>query len=409
MKGIRVIDFSWVWAGPLGARQLGDMGAEVIKVESHRRIDLARRHPTRIKGRPIKNEIDHDSEVLINFENYNRNKLSVTLDLGNEEARQIAKRLVGVADVVVENFPPRVMKKWGLSYDDLCQVNPSIIMISLSAAGQWGALRDIMTYGPSLGGLAGVETLVGYEDNMPLGSHRDATDPMAAVFAGFAVMAALRYKNRTGKGQHIDMSQWEAGATTIGYPLMDWIMNKRNPRLMGDKHPWAAPHGCYRCLGDDKWVSISVTKEEEWNGLCRAAGNPEWAQDERFGDMRSRKLNEKELDSLIEGWTTGLAPYDAMFCLQAQGVPSAATLNTMETPKDPHFISRHLWTTVLPDNKLEVDDAIMENPYWKLSRTPGAPYRPAPTLGRDQNYVLGELLGMHQDEIAELNKKGVLL
>ncbi|MFC2058609.1 CaiB/BaiF CoA transferase family protein [Chloroflexota bacterium] len=408
LRGIRVIDLSRVWSGPVAGRQLADMGAEVIKVESHRRIDLVRQLTAGGRGKPSDYKTDHDSEVQINFENFNRNKLSVTLDLESEEACQIAKRLVGVSDVVVENFPPRIMKKWSLSYDELCNVNPSIIMISLSAAGQWGPLRDIMTYGPSLGGLAGLESVVGYDDNVPIGSHRDATDPLAAVLAAYAVLVAIRHRNRTGKGQYIDLSQWEASTCTQAYILMDWIMNKRNSKLIGNKHYQFAPCGCYRCRGEDKWVAIAVATQEHWLGFCRTLGDPEWTRDERFKDMRGRKLNEKELDRWIESWTSELEQYDVMTRLQMNGVPSAATLDTLQALRDPHFNSRELWTVPAAGNKLADEEGVIESPYWRLSRTQGGVYRAAPTLGRDQEYVLAELMGMSQAEITDLGKRGIL-
>ncbi|MFC2059252.1 CaiB/BaiF CoA transferase family protein [Chloroflexota bacterium] len=402
LKGVRIIDFSAVWVGPAISQLLADMGAEVIRIESRRHIDLVRTYTTRVKGKPADYNIDHNVEVPIQFENYNRNKLGITLDLGNEEARNLVIRLVSLADVVLENFPPRVMSNWGLTYEELRKVQPGIIMLSVTAAGQWGPLRDIVTYGTALGGLTGMETLVGYKDDRPLGSQRDQLDPLGAVFGAFILLAALRYRNRTGKGQHIDLSQWEAGVTTMGYSMMDWILNKRNAGRIGNKHRWSAPHGCYRCQGDDKWVSIAVTNEREWQGLCQALGNPKWAQDKRFKDMHNRKQNEDELDHCIEECTSKLDQYDVMYRLQRNGVAAAPSLDTIDIANGPHYKARDVWARPITD-----ENQIIAGVQWKLSRSTGGIYRAAPPLGRDRDYVFCELLGMTRAEIAMLDQQGI--
>ncbi len=400
LKGIRVVDFGLVWAGPGLTMLLADMGAEIIKVESRRHIDMLRLFAPYAEGRSV------SEDASATFHALNRNKLGIALDLGHEDARQLVMRLVSMSDVVTENFSPRAMRGWGLSYEELRKVKPDIIMISLSAAGQTGPLRNTMTYGPSLGGLAGIEALVGYYNEGSHGTQMAYCDPVAGAFGAFAVLAALRCRARTGKGQYIDLAQMQAVATMLGYPLMEYIMNKRNLPCLGNRHRWAAPHGCYRCRGDDSWISIAVTSEEEWQGLCRAMGDPEWTRDERFKDTHARKLNEDELDRHVEEWTSGLEHYDAMFRLQRAGVAGVATLNSLEIMSDPHMVSRGDWvqTKYTPTG----DDELIPGVHWKLSRSVGGYYRHAPLLGGDRDYVLGELLGLGQNKIAALEEKGAI-
>jgi benzylsuccinate CoA-transferase BbsF subunit len=230
-------------------------------------------------------------------------------------------------------------------------------------------------------------------------------DPVAGAFGAFALLAALRCRARTGQGQYIDLAQMQAAASTLGYPLMEYIMNKRNLPCTGNRHRWAAPHGCYRCQGNDSWISIAVTTEEEWQALCAAMGNPAWSSDERFQDMQSRKRNEDELDGHIEEWTSKQEHYDAMFRLQEAGVSGIATLNSLEAMNDAHMVSRGNWvqTNYTPTG----DDELIPGVHWKLSRSTGGFYRHAPLLGGDRDYVLGELLGIGRSEMAALEERGV--
>jgi benzylsuccinate CoA-transferase BbsF subunit len=400
LNGIRVADFGWVWTGPALGQLLADMGAEVIKIESRRRIDLARRYTPHTQGE----EISVDASPT--FHALNRNKLGITLDLAKEEARELALRLAGISDVVIENFSPRVMRSWGLAYEDFREAKSDIIMIALSATGQTGPLRDAVTYGFSLAGLAGILSLVGYENEGAMGSMIPYPDPVAAGWGAFAVLAAIRYRNRSGKGQYIDLSQTQCIAAMLGYPIMDYFMNRRDAGRMGNRHHHMAPHNCYRCKGSDKWVSIAVNSEEEWRALCRAMGNPEWSKYPTFKDMRSRKLNEDDLDRHIEAWTSGLDHYDVMFRLQRQGVAATATLGALELEQDPHFRSRGLYERV--KYPATGEEEVMPGIHWKLGRSTGGIYRPAPRLGGDNDYVFGQLLHMSKSEISALEEKEVI-
>lgn len=400
LRDIRILDFGWVWTGPALSLLLGDMGAEVIKVESRRRIDIMRRYIPHAQNEATNVDASATFHVL------NRNKLSITLDLAKEEARRIVMRLIGLSDVVLENFSPRTMRGWGLTYDEFHKVKPDIIMISLAATGQTGPLRDVRTLGFSLAGLSGLQGLVGYRDEGAMGSMIPYPDPVAGALGAFAVLAALRYRNRTGNGQYIDLSQIQAIASILGYPMMDYILNGRSPRRMGNGHRRAAPHGCYRCKGNDSWVSIAVTTEEEWRALCRAMGQPEWSNDPKFRDMHHRKLHENELDRNIEAWTSGLDHYDVMFRLQRKGVAAAATLDPAELEYDPHLRSRGLFERA--KYPVTGEEEVIPGIHWKLGRSTGGIYRPAPRLGEDNDYVFRELLCMSKSETAALEEQEVI-
>lgn len=400
LSGIRILDFGWVWTGPALSLLLGDMGAEVIKVESRQRIDIMRRYTPQSKGETISVDASATFHVL------NRNKLSITLDLAKDEARQLVLRLARLCDVIIENFSPRAMRSWGLCYEHLREAKPDIIMISLSAAGQTGPLRDVRTLGFSLAALSGILDLVGYKGERAMGSMIPYPDPVAGALGAFAVLAAIHFRNRTGRGQYIDLSQWQSIAAILGYPIMDYIINGRNATRMGNKHRTLAPHRCYRCKGEDRWVSISVTNEEEWRGLCRAMGEPEWSRQEKFRDMRSRKAHEEELDRYIEEWTTVLDHYEVMFRLQQEGVPCAATLDPVELENDAHLRSRGQWTRIR--YPFTNDEEVIPGIHWHLGRTPGAIYRHAPRLGGDNRYVFQDLLGLHEGEIQALEQQRVV-
>jgi benzylsuccinate CoA-transferase BbsF subunit len=379
---------------------LGDMGAEVIKVESRRRIDIMRRYTPQTKGESISVDASATFHVL------NRNKLGITLDLAKKEAQQLVLRLARLSDVVVENFSPRAMCGWGLDYEEVSRAKPDIIMISLSAAGQAGPLRDVRTLGFSLAALSGILDLVGYKDEGAMGSMIPYPDPVAGALGAFAVLAAVRYRNRTGKGQYIDLSQWQTIATVLGYPMMDYMINGRSASRMGNKHRMLAPHGCYRCKGEDKWVSIVTTREEEWQGLCRAMGDPEWSKQERFKDMYSRKMNETELDRRIEEWTLKFDHYEVMFHLQREGVPCAATLDPTELENDAHLCARGQWTRMR--YPVTGEEELIPGIHWHFSRSAGSIRRPAPCLGGDNEYVFGELLGLSKEEIKALERQQVI-
>ena len=398
LAGIRVVDFGWVWAVPFMTQLLGDMGAEIIKVES-----LARLDSTRVGG-PVPGRPEHP-DWAVRFHVYHRNKKSVTVNMSDTRGIELVKALICVSDVVTDNFTPHVLKNWGIDYPSIKKIKPDIIMASLSSAGQYGSLRDLTTFAPALGAIAGLETLVGYHGERPLGSTLAYMDPIAGTYGAFAVLAALCYREQTGQGQFIDMSQMEACMTLIGGLFMDFAMNKRVGGPEGNRERGMAPHNLYRCQGDDAWVSIAVKTETEWDALCSVMGNPAWIRDSRFADQLSRWEHQDALDRHINEWTQNYTSYQVMEMLQQAGVAAMPSLDTVQELKDPQLNARGTWVKV--DHPTFQDETINGN-HWKLSRTPGGIYRHAPLLGEHNEYVLGELLGMRTEEIERLAEERVL-
>ncbi|HEY48841.1 MAG TPA: CoA transferase [Dehalococcoidia bacterium] len=396
LEAYRVVDFSWVWAGPLLGMILADMGAEVIKVETNKRLDSARLTPGRSTVGP---------ETDFVFHSMNRNKLGITVDMSHPRGAEVIKELIKISDIAVENFSPKGLKNLNLDYAVLSEVNPRLIMISLPAAGQYGSLSDIVTYAPSLGALCGYSSLIGYPGERVLGEQTPYLDINSAIHGAFAVMAALYYRERIGKGQYIDMAQIEVGASTIGEAFMEYFMNGRVMGTAGNRNRAMAPNNNYPCKGEDKWVSIAVKTDDEWRGLCDAIGNPPWTGEERFSDRANRMSNQDELDKLVSAWTIELNYYEAMDILQKAGVAAAPCLDLTERFSDPHFESRETHFQV--EHPATGVDIIAGIPF-KLSETPCEVRRPAPMLGEHNEYVLGKLLGKSKDEIAQLIEEKVI-
>ena len=396
LQGYRVINFGWVFAGPYLASMLGDLGAEVIKAETRSRVDSMRLSPDNLDKDPDRDPWFHSGV---------RNQLSVTIDMAKPEAIPVLKNLVRISDIVIENFSPRVMKEHTLDYESLVAVNPAIIMISLPAAGSYGPLRDAQTYGPSLTGLAGIDSMVGYCGERVLGLQQAYADINSSLHGAFAVMAALYYRKRTGKGQHIDMAQLEAVLSTAGEAVLEYTMNGRVLGTLGNRHPTMCPHNNYRCKGDDKWVSIAVQTEEEWKAFCEAIGNPPWVQDERFADRYSRIKNREELDKLISQWTINYTYYEIMETLQKSGVAAAPCLDTEGRFFDPHLQARQTYMEV--EHPATGVDWVA-NSAWRMSENPTEIHHRSPLFGEHNNYVFRELLAMTDEEITRLEEQKVI-
>ena len=396
LSGYRVVDFSWVWAGPLLGELLADMGAEVIKVETNKRLDSARLTPGRSTVGP---------ETDFVFHSMNRNKLGITVDMTDPRGAKLIRELISISDVALDNFSPMGLKKLNLQYEELSQANPQLVMISLPAAGQHGPLSNIVTYAPSLGALCGYSSIIGYPGERVLGEQTPYLDVTSSIHGAFAVLSALYYRERTGKGQYIDMAQIEVGASVIGEAFMEYFMNGRVLGTMGNRSPTMAPHNNYPCLGEDRWVSIAVDTEEEWRSFCAALGNPPWVKQKRFSDKFNRQRNLEELDRLVSAWTINLSNYEVMDILQKAGVAATPCLDLTERFSDPHYAVRG--THLQVEHPATGIDIIAGIPF-KLSGTPGEVRCPAPMLGQHNNYVFRELLGRTESEIAQLVEEKVI-
>jgi crotonobetainyl-CoA:carnitine CoA-transferase CaiB-like acyl-CoA transferase len=336
------------------------------------------------------------------FHNYNRGKLGVTVNLRHPGAAILLKRLVATADVVVENFSPRVLREMGLQYEALRAARPDLVMISCSAAGQDGPWNDLKTFAPSLSSLAGLEALIGYPRERVLGALAFGyADPSNAHHGALAVLAALWHRGRTGEGQYIDMSQLEATAGLAVEPLMDWFLNGRVWRRQGSRHLSMAPHGNYPCRGDDAWVAIAVEDDAAWSRLAAVAE----LDDQRFATLAGRQSHCAELDARLGEWTRGRAPWEVTETLQRCGVAAFPVYGLEEQAQDPHFRSRGLMAR--PEHPRIGPVPVFAHPI-KLSDTPGEVRTTAPMLGEHNARVFQELLGLTTEEIARLSAAGVI-
>jgi len=396
LEGVRIADFSWAWAGPYATMLLALMGAEVIKIESRQRLDHVR---LRALGFGVFRGVDWSPF----FNDLNLNKMSVTLNFSQPKAVELAKRIVQISDVAVQNMRPGVMDRLGLGYEDLKEVRPDIIYLASSACGATGPEKEYRGYAPTFGALGGAVHLTGYPDAAPQ-QMMGAIDLRSAATSAFAIIAALCYRQATGEGQLIDLSSQETINVLIGDVIMDYTMNGRNQTRKANRDEAMAPHNCYRCH-DGKWVTIAIATEEEWKAFCSAIGDPAWTQDERFSDAYGRQRNQDELDRQVEAWTMNHTPYQVTRILQKAGVAAFPSFNSKDLSLDRHLKERGAFR--------ELDHPVMGKrtvvaPHWRFSNTPARPYRHAPLLGEHNEYVFGELLGMRLGEINELKEKEII-
>jgi crotonobetainyl-CoA:carnitine CoA-transferase CaiB-like acyl-CoA transferase len=399
LSGVRVLDLSQVYAGPTCSRILCDLGAEVIKVEGLRRIDITR------------NFVIYDNNTEGDYWNRahyflfrNAGKKSLTLDFsaeGGPRAVELLKRLVPHADVVVESFTPRVLAQHGLDYASLRELRPDLVMVSLSGYGQTGPWRDYTAYGMGLEPASGISSFTGYAGGDPLRTGISFTDPYSGLVGAGAVLAALHYRRRTGKGQYIDLSEQEAAMPVGGYALMDYVFNGREPERIGNRSPWFAPQGCYPCRGDDSWLVLTIHDDAEWAVFCGAAGHPEWAEDERFAGVLGRHRHHDALDELIAGWTRQQDQMEAMHLLQGAGVTAAAVLNPKQVLLDPHLRERGYFDMVEHGG---AERPVPKHLGARFSAFEAGARGPAPKLGEHNREVLQGLLGLTDDELGELQE-----
>jgi benzylsuccinate CoA-transferase BbsF subunit len=397
LEGIKVADFTTSVAGPLTAQYLAHHGAEVIKIESGTRMDISR------VVMPYKDNIPGPDRSP-GYTHSNSNKYGVTLNLRHPRGSEVAKRIVAWADIVIENFRAGVMERLGLGYQEVIKVKPDIIMMSLSMQGQTGPHANHGGYGSQLPALVGIANLCGWPDRLPAfvyGAYTDLTVPHVAVTI---LLAALDYRRRSGKGQFIDCSQYEIGVHFLGPLLLDYLVNGREASRMGNRCPYAVPHGVYRCRGDDRWCSIAVFSDEEWQNLCRVMDNPKWTEQPKFATLLGRKENEEELDKLIERWTISYSAEEVMTWLQGAGVPAGVVENAEDLLNDPQLNHRHhFWILDHP----EIGKHVHDGPSFRLSKTPGELRMSGPCLGQHNEYVYTKILGMSDEEFVELLSDGV--
>jgi crotonobetainyl-CoA:carnitine CoA-transferase CaiB-like acyl-CoA transferase len=316
-------------------------------------------------------------------------------------------KLAAKSDVVIENFSPRVMANWGLSDEKLKQVKPDLIMLSMSAMGQGGPWKDYVAFAPTLHALSGLTHLTSFEGDAPIGPGYAYADIVAGLYAALAVLAALEFRSRTGQGQYIDLSEYEAMGTLLAPSLLDALLNDKEiqPRGHCPDDITAAPYGCYPCSGTDRWCVISVSDEEEWQSLCRVLGNPEWMKEERFATVAKRKENRKELDDLLTAWTTQHTAEDIVTLLQEAGISSGVVQNAEDLSRDPQLLARKFFVQL--DHPVLGMTVSGRSPI-KFEQDTTVGWKAAPQLGQDNEYVFVELLGLTESEFSSCVEKGII-
>ena len=398
LSGVRIADFTWVWAGPFATMQLAHLGAEVIRIETQNRVCVTRRIPPFAEGQGGINRSGY-------YNQFNQGKESIYLNLKDPQALEIAKKLVAASDVVAENFAAGVMGKMGLGYEVMRQIKSDIIMISMSGYGAVGPESPYVSYGPAQAPLSGLSSLTGFSDFPPMHVGFSYGDPNGGLHGSFAVLAALMHRVRTGEGQYIDLSQWESSIAVIGEGMMEQTMNGAPLPRIGNRDPYMSPHGLFRCQGEDRWVSIVVANEEEWQRFCQGTGQPGLATDTHFSSLAERKKNEAALESLITTWTETLTAEEVTTKLQAVGVAAFPAVTNKELAEDPHLQDRGFFVE-LPHP--EVGIRRHAGVPWVFSDTPCHVRRPAPCAGQDTDDVLRRVLGYSTEEIATFRTRGVL-
>lgn len=399
--GLKILEFGGGAAGPLGTRYFADHGATVVRVESKQRPDFLRllRYTPGTEG-------GLDASHM--FAMLNVNKYGVGLNMSHAEGPEIARRLVGWADVVAENFAPKAMAKWGLDYPSLAAIKPALIMISTCLNGQTGPDRNYPGFGGQGSALSGFNHLTGWPDREPLGPYGTITDSLSPRFVALLVGSALLHRRRTGKGQYIDLSQVEGGVVCLAENMLTYTAAGEALGRLGNRSRHAAPHGAFRCApkgtDDDRWVVIAVHDDTDWEQFRRALGEPPWAAEARFATTDARLANVDELEQRIEAWTRTRTPEDVTAVLQAAGIDAGTVSNFEDLNADPQLAHRGHFRAV---EHPVIGRHLAEMTAMRFSQTPADIRMPAPCLGEHSEYVYRELLGMSADEYAALEKEGV--
>jgi crotonobetainyl-CoA:carnitine CoA-transferase CaiB-like acyl-CoA transferase len=393
LSGLRVVDLSMYWSGPLAADLLAQFGAEVIKVESLQRVDGWRG----MAGDP-------GIERSNLFNGVNLNKLGITLDLTSEAGRDLLKPLVQRADVLIENFSPRVMGNFGLTDEVLHDWQPNLIILSMPAFGQSGPWRDFVGFAPTIEQLSGLPELTGYPEGPPVLTGHSVADPCAGLFGAFAALAVLRRRRATAGGAHIDLSQLEAMTSLLGPELVAEQLGAPAPRRAGNSDPLVSPSGCYPAAGQDEWIVMTAGTTGAWAGLNAVAGR-HWGEDPRFASPESRRRHAGELDQLIGAWTSLHDAESLAGRLQAHRVAAAAVATPQSVYTDGHLAARGSTKEIHRPYVGAVRYPVLP---FKFSRTPGTVSQAGPTLGQDNDKILGELLGVPEARLAALRADRVI-
>lgn len=399
LQGIRIVDFGWILSVPHCTAWLGTLGAEVIRVESQRRLDLARMGlGGGADGIPGPNRSGA-------FNGLNYSKKSITLNIASAEGLALAQDLIRQSDVVCENFATDVLERLGLGYRALCAIKPDIILLSGSTLGTTGPEREATGWGPNVCSYAGLPFLSGYPGGPPADLGGTWPDYGIGTMMVFALLSAIYHHRRTGEGQHVEVAMGEAVTAMIPEAVLDYTMNGRQAPRSGNRDAGMAPHGVYPCLGEDRWVAIAVASDAEWRALARAAGQPSWADDPRFIDLLSRKRHEDALDELVAGWTSRQTAHDVMQLLQGVGVAAGPVMTIRDLMEDPQMQARGFAVEI---DHPEVGRRTVAGLPARFGAMPELSYAHAPCLGEHNAAVFCELLGLSSTTLQHLQETGVV-
>ena len=403
LSGLRVIDFSWIVAGPQNTRILADFGAEVIKIENEASLDYARHIAS-----PFANGSPNKSPL---HSTLNRNKKSITLNVMHPEGMEYLKELISISDVIVENFSAKVLEKWGLGYEEQKKIRPDIIYCSMSGFGHSGRDKGYVTWGPTAQAISGLTYMSGLPQEESAGWGFSYMDHTGGFYGCLAILMAIIHRNKTGEGQHLDLSQVEAGIGLTGTAILDYTVNNRPFRRPdmppGNRAPERriAPHNSYECKGDDRWCVISVTNDIEWDLLVESMGSPTWAKDSKFTSMESRVTNQDELDNNINQWTQQFTPQEIMKFLQEKGVPCGAVQTPSERVEQDQQLKHRNFIATAPHAELEATR--VESIPMNMSETPWQMKTSAPLLGEHSADIYLDLLGVPGEELGRLYEEGI--
>ena len=391
LEGVRILDFTWVVAGPVAVRILADQGAEVIKIERRDTLDLGTRRGG-FSG------------------NLHRGKESTVVNMADPRGIEIAQKLAAVSDVVIDNFSARVMRNWGLDYESLKKIKPDIIAVSMSGFGHTGPHKDYVSYGPTLQALSGYTLQMRHPGHEPAGWGYSYADMTGGYSGALAVLMALWHRKQTGQGQFVDLAQFEAISSLVGPGLLDILNNQTPSEPVGNRSQEApaAPHGVYRCKGDDRWCAIAVFTDAEWQSLCRVLGQPAWTRETRFASLADRLQHQDALDEYMTAWTQQHTAEEVMSRLQEAGIAAGVVANGEDLDRDPQLRARGYWAQLPAQENGKTEDVILDGPPFKLSKTPGYVAAPGPLLGEHTDSVLRRLLNYSDQQIAQLKAERVI-
>ncbi|MBI4496490.1 MAG: CoA transferase [Chloroflexi bacterium] len=389
LDGVKVAEFAWGMAGPGSTRSLAAHGAEVIRVETGAFRFMGGLSEARGEG---------------TSGNY-PNKRCLSLNLKDPRGMEVARRLIAWADIMTESFSPGTIARMGLGYDEVRKIKPDIIMMSVSIQGQTGPYGRHPGFGVLASAITGLTHVTGWPDREPAspGAYSDSTTPR---FGAAILLAALAWRRRTGRGLYIDLTQLESVLHLYAPPLLQYLVNGEETQRAGNAHPSAAPHGVYRCRGDERWCAITVFTDQQWAALCQTVGDPALREDSRFATLRGRKDHEAALNAAIERWTCTQTPEEVMAQLQAVGVPAGIVATVADIACDPQLQFRQNFVDLpLPDGGVS---RFNRGESFILSETPVVMSRPSPTLGQDNEYVCTQILGYSAQEYRDLVATDVL-